>query len=211
MEEAAAYRVQPRLDRARWEADAARDKLRNYVVEELGSPDAVLIVNETGLVKKGRHSAGVKRPYSGTAGRIENRQVGVFLCSGSAQGAALVDRELYLAQEWAEDPERRREAAIPETVEFASKPELARRMIGRALDSGAAAAWVAADEVYGHDSKLRRFLQGRQMAYGLAVASDQRLWQAGFVQPRVDAMARSLPAPAGRRLSAGFGSQGERL
>ena len=84
-------------------------------------------------------------------------------------------------------------------------------MIGRALDSGAAAAWVAADEVYGHDRKLRRFLQGRQMAYGLAVASDQRLWQAGFVQPRVDAMARSLPAPAGRRLSAGFGSQGERL
>src|ERR1035437_5952790 len=171
MEEAACYRVQPRLDRARWEADAARDKLRNYVVEELGSPDAVLIVNETGLVKKGRHSAGVKRPYSGTAGRIENRQVGVFLCSGSAQGAALVERELYLSQEGAEDPERRREAAIPETVEFASKPELARRMIGRALDSGAAAAWVAADEVYGHDRKLRRFLEGGQMGYGLAVGS----------------------------------------
>ena len=84
-------------------------------------------------------------------------------------------------------------------------------MIGRALDSGAAAAWVAADEVYGHDSQLRRFLEGRQMAYVLAVASDQRWWQADFMQPRVDAMARSLPAPAGRRLSAGFGSQGERL
>src|SRR5664279_3820987 len=211
MEEAAPYRVQHRLDRARWDADAARDKLRNYLLQELRSADAVLIVDETGLVKKGRHSAGVKRPYSGTAGRIENRQVGVFLCSGSAQGAARVDRELYLAQEWAEDPERRREAAIPETVELATKPELARRMIGRALDSGAAAAWVAADEVYGHDRKLRRFLEGRQMAYGLAVASDQRLWQADFMQPRVDAMARSLPAPAWKRLSAGFGSQGERL
>src|SRR5664280_2740658 len=211
MEEAAPYRVQHLLDRARWDADAARDQLRNYVVEELSSPDAVLIVDETGFVKKGRHSAGVKRQYSGTAGRIENSQVGVFLCYGSAQGAALVDRELYLPQEWAEDPERRREAAIPETVELASKPELARRMIGRALDSGAAAAWVAADEVYGHDSQLRRFLEGRQMAYVLAVASDQRWWQADFMQPRVDAIARSLPAPAWKRFSAGFGSKGERL
>ena len=211
MEEAAPYRVQHLLDRARWEADAARDKLRHYVVEELSSPDAVLIVDETGFLKKGLHSAGVKRQYSGTAGRIENSQVGVFLCYGSAKGAALVDRELYIPQEWAEDPERRREAGIPETVEFATKPELARRMIGRALDSGAAAAWVAADEVYGHDSKLRRFLEGRQMAYVLAVASDQRLWQPDFMQHRVDAIARSLPAPAWKRLSAGFGSKGERL
>src|SRR5664279_6263985 len=135
-EEAAPYRVQHRLDRARWDADAARDQLRNYLLEELSSPDAVLIVDETGFVKKGRHSAGVKRPYSGTAGRIENRQVGVFLCYGRDNGAALVDRDLYLPQEWAEDAERRREAAIPETVELATKPELARRMIGRAWDSG---------------------------------------------------------------------------
>jgi SRSO17 transposase len=211
MEEAAPYRVQHLLDRARWDAEAARDKLSHYVVEELSSPDAVLIVDETGFLKKGRHSAGVKRQYSGTAGRIENSQVGVFLCYGSDQGAALVDRELYLPQEWAEDPERRREAGIPETVEFATKPELARRMIGRALDSGAAAAWVAGDEVYGHDSKLRRFLEGRQMAYVLAVASDQRLWQADCMQHRVDAIARSLPAPAWKRFSAGFGSKGERL
>ena len=211
MEEAAPDRVQHLLDRARWDADAARDKLRHYVVEELSSPDAVLIVDETGFVKKGLHSAGVKRQYSGTAGRIENSQVGVFLCYGSAKGAALVDRELYLPQEWAEDPERRREAAIPETVEFATKPELARQMIERALDAGAPCGWVAADEVYGHDSQLRRFLEGRQMAYVLAVASDQRLWQADCMQPRVDAIARSLPASAWKRLSAGFGSKGERL
>jgi SRSO17 transposase len=124
----------------------------------------VLIVDETGFVKKGQHSAGVKRQYSGTAGRIENSQVGVFLCYASERGAAPVDRELHLPQEWAEDWERRREAGIPETVEFATKPELAGRMIGRALDSGTAAAWVAADEVYGHDSKLRRFLEGRPLA-----------------------------------------------
>jgi SRSO17 transposase len=211
MEEATPYRVQHLLDRARWDANAARDQLRDYVLEELSSPDAVLIVDETGFLKKGRHSAGVKRQYTGTAGRIENSQVGVFLCYGSDQGAALVDRELYIPQEWAADRERRSEAGIPETVEFSTKPELARRMIGRALDSGATAAWVAADEVYGHDSKLRRFLEGRQMGYVLAVASDKRLWQSDFMQHRVDAIARSLPASRGKRLSAGFGSKGERL
>jgi SRSO17 transposase len=211
MGEASPYAVQHLLDRARWDADQARDRVRSYALEELHSADAVLIVDETGFLKKGNHSAGVKRQYSGTAGRIENSQVGVFLCYGSDKGAALVDRELYIPQEWIADRERRSEAGIPETVEFATKPELARRMIGRALDSGAVAAWVAADEVYGHDSKLRRFLEGRQMAYVLAVASDQRLWQSDFMQHRVDAIARSLPAPRWKRLSAGFGSKGERL
>jgi SRSO17 transposase len=211
MGEASPYAVQHLLGRARWDADQARDRVRSYALEELHSADAVLIVDETGFLKKGNHSAGVKRQYSGTAGRIENSQVGVFLCYGSDKGAALVDRELYIPQEWIADRERRSEAGIPETVEFATKPELARRMIGRALDSGAVAAWVAADEVYGHDSKLRRFLEGRQMAYVLAVASDQRLWQSDFMQHRVDAIARSLPAPRWKRLSAGFGSKGERL
>jgi SRSO17 transposase len=101
MEEAAPYRVQHLLDRARWDADAARDQLRNYVQQELHGPDAVLIVDETGFLKKGLHSAGVKRQYTGTAGRIENSQVGVFLCYDSDKGAALVDRELYIPQEWA--------------------------------------------------------------------------------------------------------------
>ena len=211
MGEAAPYAVQHLLDRACWDADQARDRIRRYAVEELHSTEAVLIVDETGFLKKGQHSAGVKRQYSGTAGRIENSQIGVFLCYASDQGSALVDRELYIPQEWAEDRERRGEAGIPEAVEFATKPELARRMIGRALDAGATAAWVAADEVYGHDSKLRRFLEGRQMAYVLAVASDQRLWQPDLTQHRVDAIARSLPGQAWRRLSAGCGSKGERL
>src|SRR5271166_6165785 len=211
MEEAAPYRVQHLLDRARWDADEVRDRIRVRSCDELGSEEAVLIVDETGFVKKGRHSAGVKRQYSGTAGRIENSQVGVFLCYGSEKGAALVDRALYVPREWAEDRERRGAAKIPESIEFATKPELARRMIGRALDSGAAAAWVAADEVYGHDSKLRRFLEGRQMAYVLAVASDQRLWWPDFAQHRVDAITQSLPERAWKRFSAGFGSKGERL
>src|ERR1039458_9510843 len=128
----------------------------------------VLIVDETGFLKKGQHSASVKRQYSGTAGRIENSQVGVFLCYASDQGSALVDRELYIPQEWAEDRERRREAGIPEAVEFATKPELARRMIGRALDAGATAAWVAADEVYGHD---RAALGWREAPRGIVPAA----------------------------------------
>jgi SRSO17 transposase len=126
MEEAAPYRVQHPLDRARWDADAARDQLRNYAQQELHSPDAVLIVDETGFPKKRLHSAGVKRRYTGTAGRIENSQVGVFLCYGGNRGAALVDRKLHIPREWAADLEHRRAAGIPDTVEFATKPELAR-------------------------------------------------------------------------------------
>jgi hypothetical protein len=144
MGDASPYAMQHLLDRARWDADLARDRVRSYAIEELRSADAVLIVDETGFLKKGLHSAGVKRQYTGTAGRIENSQVGVFLCYGSNKGAALVDRELYIPQEWAEDRERRRESGIPDTVEFATKPELARRMIGRALDSGAAATQAIA-------------------------------------------------------------------
>ena len=136
MGEAAPYRVQHLLDRARWDADAARDQLRDYVLEELSSPDAVLIADETGFLKKGLHSAGVKRQYTGTAGRIENSQVGVFLCYASNKGAALVDRELYLPEEWAADAQRRRAAAVPEETEFATKPELARRMIDWTMISG---------------------------------------------------------------------------
>src|ERR1039458_9591814 len=142
MGEASPYAMQHLLDRASWDADAARDRVREYVVEELGSPDAVLIVDETGFVKKGLHSAGVKRQYSGTAGRIENSQVGVFLGYASDKGAALVDRALYVPQEWAEDRERCRAAGIPDAVEFQTKPELARQMIGRALDAGVPVGWV---------------------------------------------------------------------
>ena len=211
MGEAAPYRVQHLLDRARWDADAARDQLRDYVLEELSSPDAVLIADETGFLKKGDHSAGVKRQYTGTAGRIENSQVGVFLCYASDKGAALVDRELYLPEEWAADGERRRAAAVPEQIEFATKPELARRMIERALQAGAPCNWVAGDEVYGNNSKLRQWLEERRMGYVLAIASDQRMRWPDHQQRRVDAIAQNLPNLAWERISAGSGSKGERL
>ena len=211
MGEASPYRVQHLLDRARWDADAARDQLRDYVLEELSSPDAVLIADETGFLKKGEHSVGVKRQYTGTAGRIENSQVGVFLCYASDKGAALVDRELYLPEEWAADRDRRRAAAVPEKTEFATKPELARCMIERALKAGAACSWVAADEVYGNNSKLRQWLQERRLGYVLAIASDQRMRWLGHEQRRVDTIAQSIPNLAWERVSAGSGSKGERL
>ena len=134
----------------------------------------------------------------------------MFLCYASDRGAALVDRELYLPEEWAADGERRRAAAVPEGTEFATKPELARRMIERALDAGVPVGWVAADEVYGNNSKLRQWLEQRQLAYVLAVASDQRLCWPDREQRRVDAIAHSLPALAWKRVSAGSGSKGDR-
>lgn len=211
MGEAAPYRVQHLLDRARWDADQARDQVREYVLEELNDPEAVLIADETGFLKKGLHSVGVKRQYTGTAGRIENSQVGVFLCYATNQGAALVDRELYLPEEWAADGPRRRAAAVPEETEFATKPELARRMIERALAAGAPCSWIAADEVYGNNSKLRQWLEERRLGYVLAVASDQRLRWPDGERRRVDTIAQSLPELAWERVSAGSGSKGERL
>jgi SRSO17 transposase len=177
----------------------------------LNSPDAVLIADETGFLKKGEHSVGVKRQYTGTAGRIENSQVGVFLCYASDKGAALVDRELYLPEEWAADGDRRRAAAVPEKTQFATKPELARRMIERALKAGAACSWVAADEVYGNNSKLRQWLEERRLGYVLAIASDQRMRWPDHQQRRVDTIAQSLPNLVWERVSAGSGSKGERL
>lgn len=211
MGEAAPYGVQHLLGRARWDADAARDRLRDYALEGLSSPDAVLIVDETDFLKKGAHSVGVKRQYSGAAGRIENSQVGVFLCYAGEKGAALIDRELYLPEEWAADLERRRAAAVPDATKFATKPELARRMIERALEAGAPCRWVAADEAYGNNSKLRDWLEGRRVGYVLAVASNQRMRWPGPRQRRVDQIAQSLPGMAWERISAGSGSKGERL
>jgi SRSO17 transposase len=211
MGESAPYQVQHLLDRARWDADAVRDQLRDYVLESLSNPEAVLIADETGFLKKGEHSVGVKRQYTGTAGRIENSQVGVFLCYASDKGAALLDRELYLPEEWAADADRCRAAAVPEQVRFATKPELARRMIERALQAGAPYSWVAADEVYGNNSKLRQWLEEHRVGYVLAIASDQRMRWPDQQLRRVDAIAHVLPGLGWERVSAGSGSKGERL
>ncbi len=147
--------MQHLLAGARWDADAVRDDVRGYVVEHLGGPDAVLVVDETGDLKKGTASAGVQRQYTGTAGRVENCQVAVFLSYAARGGHALIDRDLYLPKSWTADPARCAAAGIPEGTAFATKPKLARRMISRALDAGVPASWVTADEVYGADPGLR--------------------------------------------------------
>jgi SRSO17 transposase len=175
------------------------------------SSSAVLIVDETGFIKKGQHSAGVKRQYSGTAGRIENSQIGVFLNYAGHGGSAFIDRELYLPQEWAEDSARRHAAGIPPSVEFATKPQLARRMIERALDAGLPCGWVTGDAVYGGDRRLRVWLESRDQAFVLAVAKDEPLWWQGPTYVRADAIAQAQPTRAWKRLSAGQGAKGERL
>jgi SRSO17 transposase len=203
------YGVQHLLGRADWDADAVRDDLTRYAHDHLADPDGVLVVDETGFLKKGTKSAGVRRQYSGTAGRIENCQVGVFLAFAGRRGHALLDRELYLPEEWAADADRREEAGIPAAVSFATKPQLAARMLRRARAAGVRAAWVAADTVYGNDGKFRRFLEANHQPYVLAVQSNQQLWD-GQSRSRVDALAAAWPAGVWHRASAGAGAKGPR-
>lgn len=202
--------VQYLLDRARWDAEAARDVLCQWVIDTLGSPDGVLVLDETGFIKKGQHSAGVQRQYSGTAGRIENSQIGVFLLYASPAGHAFLDRALYLPRSWTQDRERCRRAGIPDDIDFASKPELARRMLERALDQGIPASWVTGDSVYGGNRSLRLWLEDRSQPFVLEVACNEPLWWQSFQYTRADEIAAALPDDAWQTLSAGSGSKGER-
>jgi SRSO17 transposase len=202
--------VQRLLNAADWDVEAVRDDLRSYVTEHLGHATGVLIVDETGFLKKGTKSVGVQRQYSGTAGRIENCQIGVFVGYASHQGRAFLDRELYLPQEWVQDPARRGEAGVPPEVSFATKPELARQMLARAFAAGVPASWVSGDEIYGNDGAFRRWLVAENHPYVLAVSAHHPLWQSG-TQERADHLIAALPPAAWAPLSAGAGSQGERL
>jgi SRSO17 transposase len=202
--------VQRLLRTARWDAEAVRDELRAYVVEHLGDPAAVLVIDETGFVKKGTKSVGVARQYSGTAGRIENCQIGVFLAYASPRGRAFLDRALYLPKGWAQDPGRREEAGIPEAVAFATKGDLAQSMLARAFAAGVPAAWVTGDEIYGNDGDLRRWLEDEQRPYVLAVACSHPVWQDG-VQRRADALIETIPGEGWARIDVGAGSKGPRL
>jgi len=208
--EAGPQGVQRLLNAAVWDEDAVRDDLRSYVVEHLGDAAGVLIVDETGFLKKGTKSVGVQRQYSGTAGRRENCQIGVFLGYASSRGRAFLDRELYLPAAWAQDPARRTEAGVPQAVTFATKPELAQRMLARAFAAGVPAAWVTADELYGDGTDFRRWLEQARQPYVVAVSASHSVWQAG-TQHRADALVASLPAAIWGPLSCGAGSQGERL
>jgi SRSO17 transposase len=202
--------MQRLLRTADWNADAVRDELRAFVVERLG-PGGVLIVDETGFIKKGTRSAGVARQYTGTTGKIDNCQIGVFCAYATAAGRALIDRELYLPRAWTEDRDRARAAGIDDDVGFATKPELARRMLIRALDAGVPADWLSADEVYGQDKRLRVWCEQHGLPYVLATRSNDTVATIDWRQRRVRALIAEIPAEAWARRSAGAGAHGLRL
>jgi len=201
--------MQHLLARAVWDEDAVRDDIRDYLVEHLGDPGAVLVVDETGDLKKGTATVGVQRQYTGTAGRIENAQVAVYLVYASSAGHGVIDRELYVPKRWTTDHDRLRAAGVPDQVQFATKPALARRMLARALDAGVPASWVTGDEVYGADPGLRAALEACGIGYVLAVACDHSVRAAGGTW-RADALLNRVPARAWQRVSAGRGAKGHR-
>jgi SRSO17 transposase len=203
------YGVQHLLGRAQWDADALRDDLRPYVVEHLGASQAVLVVDETGFLKKGQHSAGVARQYSGTAGRVENCQIGVFLTYAGPQGHIMLDRELYLPKEWTNDEARCQGAGMPAERLFATKPQLAQQMLQRAFDAGVPAAWVAGDSVYGDNRSLRLWLEEHGHAYVLAVSGKEYVGRAGR-QWQVKTLLAMLEEENWCRLRAGDGTKGPR-
>jgi SRSO17 transposase len=202
--------MQHLLARACWDADGVRDDVRSYVTEHLGDPDAVLVADETGDLKKGTATAGVQRQYTGTAGRIENAQVAVYLGYAAPAGHALIDRELYLPRSWTDDPRRCRAAGIPDTAGFATKPQLAWRMIERAIRAKVPFTWFAADEAYGDNGPLRTSLEGRRISYVLAVSCDHRVPAGAGHTIRADKLTARLPGRAWQRLPAGKGAKGHR-
>ena len=201
--------MQRLLSTAVWDVDGVRDDLQAYVVEELGESDGVIVIDETGFLKKGRHSVGVKRQYSGTVGRIENCQIGVFLSYASEKGHALIDREVYLPEEWAADMARRTTAKVPAATQFATRPELARQMLERAFAAEVPCEWVIGDSVYGGDRHLRAWLEENYHWFVLGVAKNESLW-CEFEQKHADEWAVTLSDDAWQRLSCGNGAKGPR-
>ncbi len=203
------YRLQQFLYRASWDADRVRDHLRGYVCEHLGEQNGVLVVDETGFLKQGKHSVGVKRQYSGTAGRVENCQIGVFLTYASQKGHCMIDRALYLPREWTEDHERCKKAGIPEGTTFQTKPEQALRMLQSAYEAGVPFAWVTGDSVYGDPGGIRTYLESIGKQYVMAVSGKTYVWMA-MRQSRVSEIMKHLPDNGWQRLSTGAGSKGEK-
>ncbi|MGW6462139.1 IS701 family transposase [Streptomyces sp. NPDC055078] len=197
------------LNGARWDPEALRDKVRDYVVERLG-PGGVLIIDDTGFIKKGTTSAGVGRQYTGTSGKIDNCQIGVFAAYATERGRALVDRELYLPKSWTGDRERCRAAKIPEERGFATKGDLAKAVIARTVDAGTPVAWVTADEAYGQDWNFRRRLEQHGLGYVVAVPRSQQLKSLAGIW-RIDKLIDDAPADAWQRLSCGDGAKGPRV
>jgi len=208
--DATPYGLQQFLYRATWEPETVRDDLRDYVIEHLGDPQGILVVDETGFLKKGDRSAGVQPQYSGAAGRIANAQVGVFLTYASPQGHTFLDRALYLPASWTDDRDRCRAAGIPDDVAFATKPALAQALLERALDAGVPAAWVTADSIYGEVKYLRVWLEARPIGYVLAVGGKDTVVGPDWRQRRIAAYLADPPPDGWQRLSAGAGAKGPR-
>ena len=198
--------MQRLVSTAHWDADVVRDDLVAYVLEHLADPAAVLVLDETGFVKKGAKSVGVAPQYCGTVGKIANCQIGVFLAYATPAGPVLLDRALYLPTEWADDPARRAEAAVPAEVSCIPKPTLGKHLLERAYAAGVQAAWVTADSIYGGAYQLRHYLEEREQPFVLAVQSTQRVG----LSAKAEQVVASWLAAAWQRLSAGEGSQGPR-
>lgn len=201
--------TQDLIGRARWDDAQVRADVRDFVAVKLGHPEGVLVIDETGDLRKGVHTVGVQRQYSLTAGKIENCQLAVHLSYASPAGRTLVDVALYLPMSWVYDPGRRVEAGVPDTVGFATKSQLARRLIDTALAGGLPCRWVAGDEAYGGDPLLPAALRGHELGYVLAVACSHRV-PTGLDAQRADQIAAGLPKRAWQRISAGQGAKGHR-
>ena len=204
------YAIQQFLYRGQFDTDNLRDHLRDYVNEKLGDDDGVFVVDETGFLKQGKMSCGVKRQYSGTAGRIENCQIGVFLTYASLKGHTPIDRRLYIPEDWHKDPERCRKAGIPETVTFQTKPQMALEMIKSAAEAGVQYRWVTGDCVYGDYTDIRKWLEGQRKCYVMNVSGKAYVWR-GFKQESVTSILKNLPSEGWIEASCGDGSKGARL
>jgi SRSO17 transposase len=208
--ESTPYALQQFLYRGRFRADELRDKLREYVSKNLGEDTGVIVVDETGFLKQGKHSCGVKRQYSGTAGRIENCQIGVFLTYASSKGYSPIDRELYMPQEWIDADERCKKAGVPETVEFKTKPQLALDMIKKATNAEVPYTWVTGDCVYGDYTDIRMWLEQNYKCYVMSVSGKAYVWR-GHKQESISSILKSLPEDGWFEASCGDGSKGARL
>jgi SRSO17 transposase len=207
------WRQQAILGRGRWDADALRDVVRDYVVEHLAADDAVLVIDETGFLKQGRSSCGVSRQYTGSAGKITNCQIGVFAAYVSRHGHAFIDRALYLPKAWTDDPVRMAAAHVPDDTTFATKPALAVGMIERAIAAGVPFAWVAADSVYGiGDVEMALRRAGKGYVLGVNSSHHFRSWQRKPpVAGTAEEIAGAIDPSRWQRLSAGDGTKGARL
>ncbi|MDY7091205.1 MAG: IS701 family transposase [Actinomycetota bacterium] len=194
-----------------FDRDAVRDELRAAVVAAIGDPAGVLIGDETGFVKKGKASAGVQRQYTGTSGKVDNCQIGVFLAYHTRHGRALIDRELYMPKSWTDDPGRCATAHVPGDVQFATKPAQAQSMLERAVDAGVPFAWFTGDEAYGQHRELREWCEQHDVHYVLATRKDHEVPSGLHTTTRVDVLIGTVRAGAWRRLSCGDGAHGPRV